>query len=174
MKMYAQAAKSFTFCLPDCSQKIISRSALFLKSCAERSFRTEFWLNFIYNFTPSSLNFFKLFLLIGTSSIFVKHILKNTDGLSGTPGTPVKPNHLEIMGNGSTARSTNGKFFFSSRSNFYLFLIEFAPFLYQPFSKSFPSISQYRFGLLFVEISMYIDWKTEDNVFSHYPFIRLL
>lgn len=27
---------------------------------------------------------------------------------SGTPGTPVKPNHLEIMGNGSSARSTNG------------------------------------------------------------------
>lgn len=28
---------------------------------------------------------------------------------SGT-GTPVKPNHLEIMGNGSAARSTNGNF----------------------------------------------------------------
>lgn len=32
--------------------------------------------------------------------------------MSGTPGTPVKPNHLEIMGNGSTARSTNGNFVF--------------------------------------------------------------
>jgi hypothetical protein len=32
------------------------------------------------------------------------------DGLSGTPGTPVKPTHLEIMGNGN-GRSTNGNFF---------------------------------------------------------------
>ncbi|CRK98108.1 CLUMA_CG011476, isoform A [Clunio marinus] len=34
-------------------------------------------------------------------------VVDNDDGLSGTPGTPVKPNHLEIMGNGSNARSSN-------------------------------------------------------------------
>jgi hypothetical protein len=32
----------------------------------------------------------------------------SSDGFSGTPGTPIKPNHLEIMGNGSHGRSTNG------------------------------------------------------------------
>lgn len=43
-----------------------------------------------------------------------KILLCNKDGFFGSSssgtGTPVKPNHLEIMGNGSAARSTNGNF----------------------------------------------------------------
>ncbi|KAG5672236.1 hypothetical protein PVAND_002378 [Polypedilum vanderplanki] len=35
-------------------------------------------------------------------------VIEGDDGLTGSgSGTPVKPNHLEIMGNGSAARSTN-------------------------------------------------------------------
>lgn len=48
------------------------------------------------------------------------NILKTQDGFSGSgSGTPIKPNHLEIMGNGSAQRSTNGKVSYSS-INFFI------------------------------------------------------
>lgn len=66
-------------------------------------------IELLINHSSYSLHLFYSIQKIKTSySQTIKNCSK--DGFSGTPGTPVKPNHLEIMGNGSNARSTNGNF----------------------------------------------------------------
>lgn len=90
--------------------------------------RFNFYLFIVFSFyillqTYFTPQYILTVLVITQSSIYTclySNILKTQDGFSGSgSGTPIKPNHLEIMGNGSAQRSTNGKVSYSS-INFFI------------------------------------------------------